>query len=169
MIYFSVIVSMLPFRLVFNSKHWCSCKLVNICISLHFVDLTINRLIEKIMLKLINNIFIPTTRFFSNNPIYAIKASVVHFVSAFITSIYDIFLCDCLVSASLSRTHTNTQHTQHLLSVMGSMQKPSSACRKSTMLLRESLLTYSRIVRRNWSLSSLYRLVRQFWAWKEDF
>lgn len=60
------------------------------------------------MLKLINNIFTPTTRFFSNNPIYAIKASVVHPVSAFITSIYDIFLCDCLVSASLSRTHTNT-------------------------------------------------------------
>jgi len=45
------------------------------------------------------------------------------------------------------------------------MQKPSRACRKSTMLFRESLFTYSRMVWRNCSLFSLYRLVRQFWAW----
>lgn len=52
-----------------------------------------------------------------------------------------------------------------LLSVMGSIQKPRRACRKSTMLLRESLLTYSFMVCRNCTLSSLYRLVRQFWAY----
>lgn len=56
-------------------------------------------------------------------------------------------LCVCYVPGPARATH--------LLSVMGSMQKPSSACRKSTMLLRESLLTYSRMVCRNCTLSSL--------------
>lgn len=36
------------------------------------------------------------------------------------------------------------------------------------MLLRESLLTYSRIVWRNCTRSNLYRLVKQFCAWETD-
>lgn len=60
-----------------------------------------------------------------------------------------------------------TQVWLYLLSVIGSIQNPSKACKKSTTLLRESLFTQSLMVCRNCILSSLYSLVRQLWACNE--